>query len=98
MIEQLLAHRETIPYAMALCAIILAVFAGYLLGHKDPAILCSTYIVEAERQTAKAFECNRDLTTCKATKAGGAVIDCGPLCAERVSKALKNHKDIICED
>lgn len=98
MIDQLLAHRETIPYAMALCAIILAVFAGYLLGHKDPAILCSTYIVEAERQTTKAFECNRELTTCKATKAGGAVIDCGSLCDERVSKALKNHKDIVCED
>ena len=98
MIGQLLAHRETIPYVMALCAIVLSAVCGYLLGHQDPAVLCSTYIVDAERQTTKAFECNRDLTTCKATKAGGAVIDCGPLCAERVSKALKNHRDIVCED
>ena len=98
MIDQIIGHRETIPYALAGGAIILAVVLGYMLGHQDPAQMCSTYIVEAERATNQALECNKELTTCRATKAGGAVIDCGPVCTQRVEKALRDHKAIVCED
>ena len=98
MIDQMINHRDTIPYALAGGAIILAVILGYMLGYQDPAQMCSMYIVDAERATNQALECNTELTTCKATKAGSAVIDCGPVCTQRVEKALKNHTDIICED
>jgi len=98
MIDQMINHRDTIPYALAGGAIILAVILGYMLGYQDPAQMCSMYIVDAERATNKAFEYNQELTACKAAKAGGAVIDCGPVCTQRVEKALRNHKEIICED
>jgi hypothetical protein len=98
MIEQLLAHREAMPYALTIVAICLATVMGYLLGHQDEAQICASYVVEAERQTEKASQLNEELTTCKATKAGGAVLDCGPICAERVREALKNHTAIVCED
>ena len=98
MIEQLLAHRETIPYAMAVAAICLSAAMGYLLGHQDESDLCKTHMIEAERQTKKASELNERLTTCEATKAGGSVLACAPICAQRVREALKNHRAIVCED
>jgi len=54
--------------------------------------------VEAERTTNQALECTKELTTCRATKAGESVIDCGLVCTQRVEKALKDHKAIVCED
>ena len=98
MIEQLLSHRDTLPYAFAVAAICLAAAMGYLFGHQDEAQLCAPHIIEVERQTKKASELNEKLTVCKATTAGGAVIDCGPICAKRVRSALSNHRDIVCED
>ena len=41
MIEQLLANKETVPYAMALAAIILAATVGFLLGQQDPLVMCA---------------------------------------------------------
>tara|TARA_Y100001938_G_C8042484_1_gene406930 strand:+ start:701 stop:997 length:297 start_codon:yes stop_codon:yes gene_type:complete len=98
MIDQLLSRRETVPYALAGGSIILGVILGYLFGHQDPTQMCSSYIVEAERTTNQALECTKELTTCRATKAGESVIDCGLVCTQRVEKALKDHKAIVCED
>ena len=55
-------------------------------------------MVQAEQQTQRASELNDKLTTCEATKAGGSVLACAPICAQRVREALRNHTDIVCED
>ena len=95
---ELLAHRETIPYAMAVAAICLSAAMGYMLGHQDESDLCGVHMVQAEQQTQRASELNDKLTTCEATKAGGSVLACAPICAQRVREALRNHTDIVCED
>jgi len=98
MIEQLLTHRETIPYAMALGAILLAASVGYLLGLKDPLLVCSEYIVNVEECQSAQREQALLLGECKAKAAGGAVLECENRIKEAVDKALKHHKDIICDD
>ena len=98
MIEQLLANRETIPYALAISAIILAVTIGYKLGAKDPTSVCSEYIVDLERYQKQAHDLNDELTRCKAKRAGGRVLDCVAICDKRVSKALDNYKEVVCSD
>ena len=98
MIDQLLANRDTIPYAMAIAAICLATALGYMLGNQDEAQLCAPHIIENERLTEQNSKLNAELTTCQAKGAGHAVLDCGPICAERVRHALKTHTDIVCED
>tara|TARA_Y100001973_G_scaffold47948_1_gene71334 strand:- start:474 stop:770 length:297 start_codon:yes stop_codon:yes gene_type:complete len=98
MIDQLIGHRDSVSYMIAAFAIIMATILGYMFGYQDPAQMCSMYIVEAERTTNQALKCNQELTACRATKAGGAVIDCGPMCTQRVEKALRDHKAIVCED
>ena len=98
MIEQLLTHRDTIPYAMALGAIILAASVGYLLGLQDPLLVCSEYIVNVEECQSAQREQALLLGECKAKAAGGAVLECDKRIKEEVEKALKNHKDIVCDD
>ncbi len=98
MIETLLANKDTIPYAMAIAAIILASTVGYLLGRQDPLIMCQEYIVKVEQAEAAQREQSMELAECKAKKAGGAVIQCETKIKESVSRALKNHKDILCDD
>jgi hypothetical protein len=39
-----------------------------------------------------------ELAECKAKRAGGAVLDCEKRIKDAVDKALKNHKDIVCDD
>lgn len=98
MIEQLLSNKDTVPYAMAIAAIILALTVGYLLGRQDPLIMCQEYIVKVEQAEAAQREQSMELAECKAKKAGGAVLDCKTKIKESVSRALKNHKDILCDD
>jgi hypothetical protein len=98
MIEQLLTHRETIPYVMALGAIILAASVGYLLGLQDPLLVCSEYIVNVEECQSAQREQALLLGECKAKAAGGAVLECDKRIKEEVEKALKHHKDILCDD
>ena len=98
MIEQLLANKDTIPYALACGCIVLAVVLGYLLGHPDPGVICADYIIQEQEATKKAIELNEELTECRAKKAGGAVIDCKAFCDDQTKKALENYKKIVCED
>ncbi len=98
MIEQLLANRETVPYAIACFCIVLSMFIGYLFGYQEPGAVCAEYIIQERASTSKAIELNEELTQCKATKTGGAVIDCKRVCDEQTKKALDNYKAIACED
>ncbi len=98
MIEQLLANKETIPYALACFAIVLAVVIGYMFGHQEPGYICADYIIQERQATSKAIELNEQLTECKAKAIGGAVIDCKRQCDDQVSEALNNYKAITCED
>lgn len=98
MIDQLLAHRDSISYAIAISSILLSMIVGYLFGYQSPEHLCAEYIVEAEQLTQVAHECNTQRTQCESKQAGGAVLSCAPICAKQVADALKNHTDIICED
>ena len=98
MIEQLLANRDTIPYAMAIAAILLSGIVGYLLGQQDPLIMCAEYIVDVEECQSAQREQAMELTECKAKKAAGVVLDCEKRVKDAVDKALKNHKDIVCDD
>ena len=98
MIEQLLANRDTIPYALACFCIVLSMFIGYLFGYQDPGAVCAEYIIQERASTSKAIELNEALTQCKATKTGGAVIDCKRVCDEQTKRALDNYKSITCED
>jgi len=98
MIEQLLRNKETVPYAMALAAIILAATVGYLLGQQDPLIMCAKYITDVEMCESAQREQAMELAECKAKRAGGAVLDCEKRIKDAVDKALKNHKDIVCDD
>ena len=98
MIEQLLANKDTVPYAMALAAIILAATVGFLLGQQDPLVMCADYIVKVEQAEAIQREQPMELAECKAKRAGRVVLDCAKRIKESVDKALKNHKDIVCDD
>jgi len=98
MIETLLANRDTIPYAMAIAAIILAASVGYLLGRQDPLIMCQEYIVKVEQAEAAHREQSMELAECKAKKAATAVIQCDTKIKESVARALKAHKDVLCDD
>jgi len=98
MIEQLLANRDTIPYAMAIAAILLSGVVGYLLGQQDPLIMCAKYITDVEMCESAQREQAMELAECKAKRAGGAVLDCEKRIKDAVDKALKNHKDIVCDD
>ena len=99
MIEHFLTQREqAVPYALAVGAIVLSVILGYMLGHTPAEQLCAEHIVEAQEQKKYAVELNEQLTACQAKKAGGAVLECKYICDDQVAKALKNHKDLLCED
>ena len=98
MIEQLLTNRNTVPYALACFCIVLSVFIGYLFGYQEPGAVCAEYIIQERASTSKAIELNEELTKCKSTKIGGAVIDCKRVCDEQTQKALDNFKEIACED
>ena len=98
MIEQLLTSRNTVSYALACFCIVLSVFIGYLFGYQEPGAVCAEYIIQERASTSKAIELNEELTKCKSTKIGGAVIDCKRVCDEQTQKALDNFKAIACED
>jgi len=98
MIDQLLANKETVPYAMSLAAIILAATVGFLLGQQDPLVMCADYIVQVEQAESVQREQSMELTECKSKRAGGAVLDCENRIKGAVSVALKNHTDIVCDD
>tara|TARA_B100001093_G_scaffold194799_2_gene187295 strand:- start:347 stop:643 length:297 start_codon:yes stop_codon:yes gene_type:complete len=98
MIEQLLANKDTIPYALACFCIVLAVVVGYMFGYQEPSAVCAEYIITADEQTKKAQELNTELTECESKKAGGCVLKCSSICDKQVLKALDNHKKILCED
>tara|TARA_X000000368_G_C22622930_1_gene533076 strand:- start:308 stop:604 length:297 start_codon:yes stop_codon:yes gene_type:complete len=98
MIDQLLMSRDGINYAIAISAIILSTVTGYFFGHQSPQQICAEYIVEAERLTETASDCNQKLTACESRGAGECVLDCTPVCANQVADALLTHKNIVCED
>ena len=98
MIEQLLAHRDAIPYTLAVACIALAVAAGYLLASQDEAEICAPHMIESERLRTLASEQNEKLTRCESKGAAAAALSCSTVCAKQVSRALKNHTDIVCED
>ena len=98
MIETLLAHRDAIPYALAVGCIVLATAMGYLLGSQDEAEICAPHLIESERLRSLASEQNEKLTRCESKGAGAAALNCSTVCAKQVSTALKNHTDIVCED
>ena len=98
MIEQLLSHREAIPYALAISAIILAMTVGYKLGAKDPTLVCSEYIIKADRLQNDIDELTLKLARCEAKKAGGQALECGDKIKGAVSKALADYKDVVCSD
>lgn len=98
MIEQLLTNKDSISYTIAISAIALSTVLGYLFGHQSPEQICAEYIVEAERLTESASECNKKLTACESKQAGACVLDCAPVCANQVADALLMHKSIVCED
>jgi len=98
MIEQLLANRETIPYALAISAIILAVTVGYKLGVKDPSAVCSEYIIKIDRLQNDIDELTLRLARCEAKGAGDQALECGDKIKGAVSKALADYKDVVCSD
>jgi len=98
MIEQLLAHRDAIPYALAVGCIVLATAMGYLLADKDPAEVCAEYVVKVERLQKQVDELTLELAECKAKAAGQTAIDCQAKIKLSVSKALKDYREVVCSD
>ena len=90
--------KDYIPYSVAGFGVILCLTIGYLLGKQDPAVVCADYILEVEDLKAKKSQCDTDLTTCKAKKAGKAALNCDSVCNQRVKTALDTHKDWVCND
>jgi len=98
MIETLLAHRDAIPYALAVGCIVLATAMGYLLADKDPAQVCAEYVVKVERLQKQIDELTLELTECKAKGAGQTAIDCQTKIKVAVSKALVDYREVVCSD
>jgi len=98
MIEQLLSHKDSIPYALAIAAIILATTVGYMLGKADPEVICAKYVVDLEQCEASQREQSLELAECKSKGAATQVFDCKAEIKKAVNKALKDHKDIVCSD
>ena len=101
MIDQFItgvSREHAVPYALAIGAILLSMTLGYLLGKQDPAVVCADYILDANQLTEKTLKLNQQLTECDAAHAGKQVLNCGGICDKRVQEALKNHKNLICED
>ena len=98
MIEQLLM-KDQFTYSLVIGAIVASVTAGYLLGHQPPEQVCAEYIIENDRVKLQNSELNAELTKAKAgCKASNIITNCTQICDERVQKALKNYKNIVCED
>tara|TARA_B100000424_G_C22589510_1_gene330511 strand:- start:204 stop:500 length:297 start_codon:yes stop_codon:yes gene_type:complete len=98
MIDELFVNRNTVPYAIAVFCIVLSVFVGYLFGYQAPSAVCAEYIIQADTQTKKAHQLNEDLTQCQSIGTGKKIIECGAICNQQIEQALKDHKNIICED
>jgi hypothetical protein len=98
MIENFLM-KDQFTYSLVIGTIIISVTAGYFLGHQPPEQICSEYIIENDELKDKASDLNAELTKAKAKCiASDVVTNCNKVCDERVKKALKDYKDIVCED
>ncbi len=97
MIERIL-FKQDMAYSMVIGGIIICLTIGYFLGKQDPAVVCADYILEVEDLKAKKTQCDTELTTCKAKKAGKAALSCDPVCNKRVKAALETHKEWVCND
>lgn len=98
MIEQFLM-KDQFTYSLVIGTIIISVTAGYLLGNKPVEQVCAEYIIDNDKLKNEASSLNAELTKVKGEcKASGIITNCNQVCDERVKKALKNYKDIVCED
>lgn len=97
MIERIL-FKQDMAYSMVIGGIIICLTIGYFLGKQDPAVVCSDYILEVEDLKTKKAQCDTELTTCKAKKAGKAALSCDPVCNKRVKAALETQKEWVCND
>jgi hypothetical protein len=97
MIEQFLM-KDNFTYSLVIGTIILSVTAGYLLGSKDPAVVCAKHITEKEQLKIDKDKCDVDLTSCKAKGAGECALNCEPICDQQVKSALATKKEWVCDD
>jgi len=98
MIERIM-FKQDIAYTIAIGGVIICLTIGYMLGHQPVDKVCSPYIVENDQLKQKSSELNTELTKCKAKKVGTTVYtNTAKICDERVQKALKDYKEIVCQD
>ena len=97
MIENFLM-KDQFTYSLVISVIIASVTAGYFLGHRDPADICSAHIVKLDQEKEDHLQTNDELTQCKAKLAAEKVLDCVSICDKRVKEALEKKKEWICND
>ena len=97
MIELLTLKDNALYVAVVLC-VVACLSIGYMIGHKDPIDVCSSYITDLDKEKQAHLKTVDELTTCKAKASGACVLDCVSVCDKQVQEALKNKNDWICDD
>ena len=85
-------------YTAAIISIIVSMYVGYAVGHRDEADLCSIHITKLDEEKAAHIKTTGELTECKAKKAGDCALSCKPVCDKQVSDALETRRKWACND
>ena len=86
-----------LEYAIPAAFFVAGVLSGYLLNSTSHEVECAQEITNLADCQIKYRERGDKLMRCRAEGVGGAVIDCAPVCAQRVSQALANASAWNCE-
>lgn len=87
-----------IEYVIPMAFFVVGMLSGYLLGNTAHETECAQEIIDLADCRMKYKERGDELIKCRAEGAGGAVIDCAPICAKQVREALKNAQAWNCEN
>lgn len=98
MIDKLIDIKDQTLYAAVVVCVLACLTIGFLVGYREPADICSEYVVKLDREKEDHLKTNDELTQCKAKLAGGKVLDCVSVCDKRVKEALEKKKEWICND
>ena len=85
-------------YTAAIISIIVSIYVGFMIGHREEADICSIHITKLDEEKKEHIQTTNKLTECKAKKAGDCVLNCTSICDKQVKAALEIKKDWACND
>lgn len=98
MIDYLTKQNDNVAYAVIGFIAFACFTLGYMFGFQPAESVCAEYIIDLDQKQKELLELNKKLTECEAKGAGKAVLDCSSICDKRVSEAIQNYKEVVCDD